>query len=147
MKSAHSCTLSNELRHFSTCCVYFLYLGSFAYAERFTTTDNFSRDALKLRAAHSPPDIAPDLRERSAWLPFALPLPDIPAQGLLTSLQDVCGGEDGKEVNVVSRCTTHPGHDKRTWRCPLARHDAREHPRTSVNGEITLLTLRNMASN
>ena len=32
MKSAHSCTLSNEAKHFSTCCVYFLYLGSLAYA-------------------------------------------------------------------------------------------------------------------
>lgn len=33
MKSAHSCTLSKELRHFSTCCVYFLNLGSFAYTD------------------------------------------------------------------------------------------------------------------
>lgn len=32
MKSAHSCTLSNELRHRSTCWVYFLNLGSDAYA-------------------------------------------------------------------------------------------------------------------
>src|SRR5258708_1630675 len=32
MKSAHSCTLSNVARHFSTCCVYFLYLGSDARA-------------------------------------------------------------------------------------------------------------------
>ena len=32
MKSAHSCTLSNEFKHFSTCWVYFLYFGSFTYA-------------------------------------------------------------------------------------------------------------------
>jgi hypothetical protein len=32
IQSAHSCTLSNELRQRSTCCVYFLYLGSAANA-------------------------------------------------------------------------------------------------------------------
>ena len=31
MKSAHSCTLSNELKDLSTCCVYFLNFGSDAY--------------------------------------------------------------------------------------------------------------------
>jgi hypothetical protein len=32
MQSAHSCTLSKEFKHFSTCCAYFLYFGSAAYA-------------------------------------------------------------------------------------------------------------------
>src|SRR5712672_1408241 len=31
IKSAHSCTLSNEFKHLSTCCAYFLYLGSEAW--------------------------------------------------------------------------------------------------------------------
>src|SRR5260370_13709623 len=31
MKSAHSCTLSNVFKHLSTCCAYFLYLGSEAW--------------------------------------------------------------------------------------------------------------------
>lgn len=44
MKSAHSPTLSNELRHFSTCCVYFLYFGSEAYPGGVEATGGRSRD-------------------------------------------------------------------------------------------------------
>ena len=41
IQSAHSCTLSNELRHFSTCCTYFLNLGS----EEYGWTDAPRRDS------------------------------------------------------------------------------------------------------
>lgn len=72
-----------------------------------------------LHAAHSLPDIAPDFRATSEWLPFALPLPDIPVQGTMASLPVVRGGKNGKEVDAVLLHTTQatrPGHDKRTWR-------------------------------
>lgn len=55
MKSAHSCTLSNEFKHFSTCWVYFLYFGSAAYAGgvdatgSLSQTDRYAREVIQAR--------------------------------------------------------------------------------------------------
>lgn len=86
MKSAHSCTLSNEFKHLSTCCVYFLNFGSDAYVcckaaiqvrddtklnvQRFTVSTNHDRQPC-LQCASRP------CRRCSLWfvMPYFLSIP------------------------------------------------------------------------